>query len=154
MPASQRQEKQPLQVLPSPISLNFLLHIFISLGQELSATPLGPTPLSSKPYHPSCWGHLTSWHSLQGYSQEKLGYPGDADDSLSRRDINEKNVVFSICWSPCYTCKTAQAHSPSEMPPCPMGSSQSHHPQAAVPHCSPSEYHYLPWARPTAKLDP
>lgn len=89
----------------------------------------------------------------QGYSEEKLGYPGDADDSLSHRDINVKNVVFSICWSPCDTCKTAQARPPSEMPPCPMGRLQSCHPQAAEPHHSPSQPHRLPCARLTAKPD-
>lgn len=89
----------------------------------------------------------------QGYSQEKLGYPGDAEESLSRRDINAKNVVFPFCWSPCNTCKTSQAHPPSEMPPCPMGSSQSCHPQAAAPHRSPSQPRHLPCARLTAKPD-
>lgn len=89
----------------------------------------------------------------QGYSQEKLGYPGDAEESLSRRDINAKNVVFPFCWSPCNTCKTSQAHPPSEMPPCPMGSSQPCHPQAAAPHRSPSQPRHLPCARLTAKPD-
>lgn len=66
MPASERREKQPLQVLPFPVSLNFLLHIFSLSAQSCQSLPLGPTPLSSKPHCPSCWAHLTSWHTPKG----------------------------------------------------------------------------------------